>query len=351
MGRTSSYETFSRFSRKYLRTWLNLFPAKVSATLNLLTNFFVDDPLKTNGPMLIKSVLKKVLEIYHLPRLHQKVQQRCGGLLASIVSVTSQRVDVPPASSSKENSAMEDDTKPAEGQAKVKPKFKFNLLSQSQQDRQLQQELVQTTLLMLHPQNSVTQMQGHGIRIAEFMSDFQTDNLFISLLRLLGVSASVEIRKRIIKALKAPYSDEALAILGKRLRDVNKDVIILVFNQLTSEGVTIEDFKTAEARMLVLKQGLASDQEQVQEACISFFTPTVLKYQNSLASLLSIIDGKLSFVDQYYSRIPCLVILSIFRILEDEMAIVRYLEEVVFAKLNLMVPNRPKEDIDMKEEG
>ena len=110
------------------------------------------------------------------------------------------------------------------------------------------------------------------------MSDFQADNLFCCLLRLLTVSASVEIRKRVIKALKAPYSDEALALLCKRLRDVNKDVTILVFNQLASEGVTIEDFPSAELRMLVLKQGLASDQDLVQEACIKFFTPTVLKY-------------------------------------------------------------------------
>ena len=45
------------------------------------------------------------------------------------------------------------------------------------------------------------------------------------------------------------------------------------------------------------------------------------------------------------------MILSIFRILEDEMTVVKYLENVVFAKLNRMMPSRPNQDIDMQEEG
>ena len=180
------------------------------------------------------------------------------------------------------------------------------------------------------------------------MSDCTGDSLFISMLRLLGSSRSAEIRKRIVRALKAPYSHEALAFLGRRLRDVNGEVIVLVFSQLASEGVTIEDFPSAEARLLVLKEGLSSNDEQVREACIKFYSPTVLKYRDNLATLFEMIDARLAFINQYYTRVPCLVILAIFQILPDEMIILNYIEKVVFPKLYKMIPGElPKEGVEM----
>ena len=182
------------------------------------------------------------------------------------------------------------------------------------------------------------------------MSDCTGDSLFISMLRLLRSSRSAEIHKKIVRALKAPYSHEALAFLGRRLRDVNGEVIVLVFSQLASEGVTIEDFPSAEARLLVLKEGLSSNDEQVREACIKFYSPTVLKYRDNLATLFEMIDARLAFINQYYTRVPCLVILAIFQILPDEMIILNYIEKVVFAKLYKMIPGEPKEDVEMNEE-
>ena len=88
------------------------------------------------------------------------------------------------------------------------------------------------------------------------------------MMRLLVTSKSAEIRKRIIRAIKAPYSDEALAFLGKRLRNVSKEVVVLVFDQLRSHHVTLADFPTAEARMLLLTEGLTSKEEEVRNACI-----------------------------------------------------------------------------------
>ena len=113
--------------------------------------------------------------------------------------------------------------------------------------------------------------------------------------------------------------------------------------------MTIEDFPTAEARLLVLKEGLSSTHEAVREACIKFYSPTVHKYGDSLATLFEMIDARLAFINQYYARVPCLVILAIFRIVPDEMIILNYIEKVVFAKLLRMTPGEPKEDVEMDE--
>ncbi len=68
--------------------------------------------------------------------------------------------------------------------------------------------------------------------MAGVMSDMKSDVLFVHLMRLLNSSHSVDIRKRIIKSLKGPYSEVALAFMGKRLRDESAEVCTLIFNQL-----------------------------------------------------------------------------------------------------------------------
>ena len=198
---------------------------------------------------------------------------------------------------------------------------------------------------MLAPDKG-TNTQAHGIQIASLISDCKSDPVFLQMMRLLVSSRSAEIRKRIIRGLKAPYSDEALAFLGKRLRDVNNDVVVLVFNQLAGDHVTLADFPTAEARMLLLTEGLTSKEEAVRDACINFLTPTILKHRNDLAAVFSMVDAKLAFVNQYYNRMPCLLTLAILKILPDEMTLVNYLDTVVMAKLKNMATRTQK----MKEE-
>ena len=61
------------------------------------------------------------------------------------------------------------------------------------------------------------------------MSDMKSDIVFIHLMKLLISSNSVEIRKRIIKGLKGPYSEVTLAFMGKRLRDEDPNVCKLIF--------------------------------------------------------------------------------------------------------------------------
>jgi hypothetical protein len=172
--------------------------------------------------------------------------------------------------------------------------------------------------------------------MAALITDGKSDPIFIQMMKLLVTTKSTEIRKRIIKSIPIPYSNEALAFLGKRLRDVNKDVVVLVFKQLTSNDVTLADFPTAEARMLLLTEGLTAKDEEARNACIEFLTPSVLKHSNDLAALFKMIDAKLAFVNQYYNRMPCLLTLAILKILPDEMTLVNYLDTVVMAKLKNM---------------
>ena len=58
------------------------------------------------------------------------------------------------------------------------------------------------------------------------------DAIFLSMMRLLNSSKSAEIRKRVIKGMRAPYSEAALAFIGKRLRDENDDVCCSIYKQL-----------------------------------------------------------------------------------------------------------------------
>ena len=66
--------------------------------------------------------------------------------------------------------------------------------------------------------------------MAGVMSDMKSDVLFVHLMRLLNSSSSIDIRKRIIKSMNGPYSEVALAFMGKRLRDESPDVCTLIFN-------------------------------------------------------------------------------------------------------------------------
>ena len=73
---------------------------------------------------------------------------------------------------------------------------------------------------------------------------------------LLMKSTNSNIRKKIITHIKKPYSHLTLAILGKRLRDIDNSVVKLIFEMFKKSGVRIEDFPTPESRMLVLVEGL-----------------------------------------------------------------------------------------------
>ena len=75
-------------------------------------------------------------------------------------------------------------------------------------------------------------VQTTGIQIGSLLSDMKSDAIFLAMMRLLNSSKSSEIRKRVIKAMRAPYSEAALAFIGKRLRDENDDVCCAIFKQL-----------------------------------------------------------------------------------------------------------------------
>jgi len=199
----------------------------------------------------------------------------------------------------------------------------------------MQKLLEETVVEMLSPTLATSFVQADGIQIASLLSNYKDDALFLSLMKLLMMSTSQRIRETIIKSIKAPYSDAALAFLGKRLRDKKPAVVKLIFDQLISNGVTISQFPGPEARMLVLTEGFTSHEPIVREACIKFLTPTVQEYadKNDIAGLLKLIEARLAFGNEYYGRIPGYVTLAILEILEQDVTLANYLEKVVIRKL------------------
>jgi len=103
-------------------------------------------------------------------------------------------------------------------------------------------------------------MKYQGIEIGAILSDFKKDKdpIFAGLMKQLCTSKSVEVRKRIIRAIKTPYSAGALALLGKRLKDSSPEVCVLIFKQLLASKTEITAFDSKQARMLVITEGITS---------------------------------------------------------------------------------------------
>ncbi len=103
----------------------------------------------------------------------------------------------------------------------------FGLLKE--EDRDLRVKLEQTALCMLDPRNS-SGIVTAGITIAGLLSDQKEDQLFLGLMQMLTLpQTNVEERKKIIKSLKKPLSQEALVLLARRLRDNSDDVCVTIF--------------------------------------------------------------------------------------------------------------------------
>jgi len=65
-----------------------------------------------------------------------------------------------------------------------------------------------------------------------------------------------DVRKAALYHLKTPYSEMALMFIGKRLRDKDDEVRKLAYSKLFKNGITLENFKSKEQRMLIMKEGL-----------------------------------------------------------------------------------------------
>ena len=174
--------------------------------------------------------------------------------------------------------------------------------------------------------------------MASLLSNYEDDNIFRQMMKLLMSSKSVQIREKIIKSFRVPYSQPALAFLGKRLRDVNSNIVELIFKQLTANEVTISQFPSPEVRMLVLTEGFTSQEAKVREACINFLKPTILEFaaKNDIAGVLKLIEARLAFGNQYFGRIPGFLTLAILEILENDITLADYLENIVLRKLRKM---------------
>jgi hypothetical protein len=137
------------------------------------------------------------------------------------------------------------------------------------------------------------------------------------------------VRRRIIRSIKTPYSAGALAFLGKRLKDTNPDICSLIFKQLIDSKTEITAFPSKEARMLVIAEGITSPHTEVRLACLEFLRPTILSKPDDLSYIFTLIDTKLAFTNQYFARIPSVLILAMFEILPLEMDVAHYLSKIL----------------------
>ena len=90
--------------------------------------------------------------------------------------------------------------------------------------------------------------------------------------------------------------------------------------------------------MLVLTEGFTSQEAKVREACINFLKPTILEFaaKNDIAGVLKLIEARLAFGNQYFGRIPGFLTLAILEILENDITLADYLENIVLRKLRKM---------------
>ena len=130
------------------------------------------------------------------------------------------------------------------------------------------------------------------------------------------------------------------------MRDTSADVVTLIFKQLTNNNTRIQDFSSKESRMLILIEGLTSHSENVRLACIYFLTPTILENEHDLSYIFKLVDCRVAFINEYYNKIPCLLVLAILQILPDESKLVTYLHQKVMAKLTLMAVRPKAEQLD-----
>lgn len=95
---------------------------------------------------------------------------------------------------------------------------KFDILTKGA-DNELIKSLERTVLNMLQSSNTNGIMTS-GVTVASAISDQASDSVFLAQMRLFNIAKTTpDLRKRIIRGLKAPISEPALAFLGKRLRD------------------------------------------------------------------------------------------------------------------------------------
>lgn len=136
--------------------------------------------------MLAKSAIQSLLEIFELPKLLPKIAIRSAEFLNLICEITSRL-----------------------------PNFFDQTGNSKIADLKLKGRLVESVLKMLD-KDSTVQMQNIGVKIGNGLSDFgrkkdsnneaKLDAIFVRLMRLLVESKSAELRKKIIRGIKAPYS-------------------------------------------------------------------------------------------------------------------------------------------------
>ena len=81
--------------------------------------------------------------------------------------------------------------------------------------------------------------------------------------------------------------------------------------------------------MLVLTEGITSPHQNVRIACIDFLRPTIMSRPDDYSYIFKLIDTRLAFTNQYFSRIPSVLVMAMLEILPTEMDLAHYLADVI----------------------
>jgi len=82
--------------------------------------------------------------------------------------------------------------------------------------------------------------------------------------------------------------------------------------------------------MIVLTEGLTAKDGQVREKFFQFLTPTITE---DLSHIFKLIDCKMTFQNQYFARLPYLIVIALLKILEDPVILAEYLRDAVMENL------------------
>ncbi|CDW89230.1 at hook motif family protein [Stylonychia lemnae] len=274
---------------------------------------------KVDVNSLMTSVIEQLVTIYGMTKINSQIQYRAAFMLTQICNnfglVENDRLNLP-------------------------------------QDLKL--SLIEATIDMLHSSRSTIQI--YGVQLCANMANQNrpNDQLFMNLMNVMTHNKLRDVRKAALHHLQSPFSEVALLFLGKRLRDKDDDVRKLAFQKLRKNGIQIEHFKSKEQIMLIMKEGLTDNNENVREQCIEFLKPSLFNEDGTLqdlSHLFKIIDCKKMFVKEYYMQLPFIIMRFIFHCLgEEEVKLCQYLEQILKRLRDLAGISQNQQDHDMNHE-
>ena len=100
--------------------------------------------------------------------------------------------------------------------------------------------------------------------------------------------------------------------------------------------------------MIVLTEGLTANDEEVSEKFFQFLKPSIKT--GDLSHIFKLIDCKLTFQNNYFARLPYLIVVATLKILPDPALLAEYLRDHVMENLKLLLGEEEVKPVVTHEE-